>query len=202
MGMKDFHLGTAEIISESKVKLDQNGWKASTRHDANANDGSQDARHEAIATAGREIVIDLPLPPSTNNLFPSGGNKKRRFASPEYRAWKRTAAQIIRDSGFKAWTGRLPVSVIIIVRNGRGWYSKISDIANREKAPTDAMVDNGILPQDTAEYIADIRIVYDDKKIGDSFVTIVIREFDGDEIIKKYPRNTRVPRLLPGSFEG
>ncbi len=92
--------------------------------------------------------IQIPLPPSTNNLFI---NKKRggRIDSPKYRAWKKLVAPLLNGiPPVKSY----PVQITLAIRKGKGWRSN-SDIANREKAATDALVTAGILLDDTEKCI-------------------------------------------------
>jgi Holliday junction resolvase RusA-like endonuclease len=92
--------------------------------------------------------IQIPLPPSTNNLFI---NLKRggRTESPKYRAWKKEVAPILESvSPVRTY----PVQITLAIRDGKGWRSN-SDIANREKAATDALVSAGIITDDQQKYV-------------------------------------------------
>ena len=83
--------------------------------------------------------VNLPLPPSTNMMFINSPNLKGkgRFPSPAYKAWKKTAKDIVE----KAWENQgrplidKPYSVHIRLN-----VNHQSDIANREKALTDLLV--------------------------------------------------------------
>jgi Holliday junction resolvase RusA-like endonuclease len=106
-----------------------------------------DAITQRPVSVGRWQVV-LPLPPRLSDLFINKKKGKGRFVSPEYKVWKEKAAQALTLMG--AVTP--PVYVRIIIRPGKGWIST-SDIANREKAVTDALVDGGIIPDDNCQYV-------------------------------------------------
>ena len=99
----------------------------------------------------RRMIV--PAPPTANNLFPTGkGN--RRFMSKEYKAWLEIAVPL-----FRAMTKppSFPVEICIVIVPGNGWRVS-SDIANREKGITDALVKAGVLPDDNQKYVASVRI--------------------------------------------
>ena len=105
----------------------------------------------------KPIEIELPLPPTSNNLFPTGRNGKR-FISPEYREWKKVAADKLNN--VQAWKGEYPVRITIVVVRGKGWKES-SDIANREKATVDSLVQNGIIEADDCLHVRPLVMDYD-----------------------------------------
>jgi Holliday junction resolvase RusA-like endonuclease len=115
--------------------------------------------------------INIPLPPSTNNLFI---NLKRggRTESPKYRAWKKEVSPILESvPAVKSY----PVQLTLAVRVGKGWRSN-SDIANREKAATDALVSAGILKDDTCKYVQRVVIeLWDSETRNNQVVSMFIR---------------------------
>lgn len=86
--------------------------------------------------------VVLPLPPSTNTMYVNVPGRGR-VPSKKYREWKKQAAQSLK----RMPKVLVPVEVRIIIRPGKFWRRN-SDIANREKAVTDALVTAGIIPQD------------------------------------------------------
>lgn len=107
----------------------------------------------------KQKSVVVPVPPSTNNLFPG---KARRFKSKEYKDWLKVALPIIRNlKSPKLYPCE------IYIRCGVKLDSR-SDIANREKAVTDACVTAEVIPGDSIKYISDVVIRYrpDD---GDGF---------------------------------
>lgn len=87
------------------------------------------------------FTLHLPIPPSTNNLFKSVGN--RRVRSVEYEAWSRVAGQEIQAQRAPQFAG--PVRVDIACERPE----RLSDIDNRIKAPLDALVKFHVLRDDS-----------------------------------------------------
>lgn len=83
-------------------------------------------------------TLDLPTPPSANNLYPG---RARRFKSPAYKAWLVDAGLALnlqrpdRVAGPYALVLRLPAAM-------RG------DVSNRIKAVEDLLVKHGVTPDD------------------------------------------------------
>lgn len=83
------------------------------------------------------IMFSLPLPPSSNNLFPG---KARRFPSARYKAWKAEALPLVP-------AGRIDGPYVMRVgldrpdRRGR-------DLANLEKAIGDLIVEAQVVLDD------------------------------------------------------
>jgi Holliday junction resolvase RusA-like endonuclease len=94
-----------------------------------------------------DIVIDLPMPPTTNNLF--AGNGKRRYRTKEYIAW-------IECAGWKLASQRAPQikgRVAILIELAEPAPNVRNDCANREKAVTDLLVTHGIIQGDDQRYV-------------------------------------------------
>lgn len=87
------------------------------------------------------IVLALPVPPSTNNLFKSVG--KRRVTSDAYQAWQ-THAGIALASQRPGSIGG-PVDVSIECKRG----NRRRDIDNIAKAPLDLLVKHRVLADDS-----------------------------------------------------
>lgn len=102
------------------------------------------------------ILINLPVPPSVNNLFATAG--KRRVTSKKYADW-------IEIAGWKLKSQR-PGSV-------SGWYELFvflpvkmpGDIGNREKALSDLLVKHGVIEDDKLAW--SIRIARDHRVEGE-----------------------------------
>lgn len=107
------------------------------------------------AASGKAKQVELALPPTSNNLF-INVQGRGRVPSPKYREWKAIAqlafARMQPASVF-------PVAVHITVCGGKG-FRKGSDICNREKGILDAMVEAGVLPDDSWEYVQEVVISY------------------------------------------
>lgn len=124
------------------------------------------------------IDIELPMCPTTNNLFPSGKGR-RRFLSPEYRAWKKKAASVLATT--PRWTGEYPVLVSIVVVRGKRWKES-GDVGNREKACTDALVENGIIESDDCLHVR-LFIDYDEtgSRKNPPYLRVRIRKYQKPE---------------------
>jgi Holliday junction resolvase RusA-like endonuclease len=102
-----------------------------------------------------ELVIALPTPPSTNNLFftVTGGPRRRgRAKTPEYQDW-------IRQAGYRLNAQRpSPVrgKVALLIEVAEPSTKVRQDIANREKAVTDLLVSHGIIEGDDQRFVREI----------------------------------------------
>ena len=91
--------------------------------------------------SGGTFAARLPMPPSANNLFatftPKGGGKQRRVISAEYKAWKKAAGIILLAQWRLAGKPRITAPYEVHIQLN---LNHQSDIANREKAITDLLV--------------------------------------------------------------
>jgi Holliday junction resolvase len=103
--------------------------------------------------SAHSVRIALPLPPSANNMFVNVRGKGR-VRSENYKSWSRTAGLLIRAQR----PGRfdVPVRVRIEVNHPRGLGF---DIDNRIKAILDALVQYGLLIDDSAKWVRGVEIV-------------------------------------------
>lgn len=91
------------------------------------------------------IRVTLPYPPTTNNLFINRG--KCRIKSPEYRAWAQEAGWAIK--------AQCPVHLVRLHGPYAATFTldrpdkRARDIANTEKALSDALVSAGIVRDDS-----------------------------------------------------
>jgi Holliday junction resolvase RusA-like endonuclease len=97
--------------------------------------------------------VEVPVPPSVNNLFGTGRpNKKtgkiRRFVTDKYEQWLEISRPLVRQMKPPA---EYPVETLLILR-GAGINSQ-RDIANIEKAPIDALVKEEVLAGDQLKYV-------------------------------------------------
>jgi len=91
-------------------------------------------------------AVILPMPPSVNNLFPSGKSGKR-FQSPEYKAWIVQATPIMR-------TMKVPDTLPVRYKYTLlGKMRRSNDGGNKEKAIMDLAVSCGIIPDDNLMYV-------------------------------------------------
>ena len=102
------------------------------------------------------VVISLPMPPTTNNLF--AGNGRRRYRTAEYKAWAIEAGlELNRQGPFKT-LGR----VSILIEVGEPKTQRQMDLANREKAAIDLLVEHGIIEGDSQRYLRRITMEWAD----------------------------------------
>lgn len=85
------------------------------------------------------FTVDLPVPPSTNNLFVNVG--KRRIASDDYKAWRSIAGLRLNLQHAEKISG--PVEIEIAVPRNRR-----RDLGNYEKALTDFLVAHRCIDDD------------------------------------------------------
>ena len=86
--------------------------------------------------------LELPYPPTTNNLFINRGRK--RIKSSEYRAWSELCTWQIKQQKPPKVVG--PYAVDIVVKRPD---RRKRDISNLIKALEDALVENGIVEDDS-----------------------------------------------------
>lgn len=104
------------------------------------------------------ITIDLPFPPSVNNLFANGS--KGRFPTQQYRDWQAAAGwKILADR-----PGRLPgpvkITLILEEKHGR------RDLDNLVKAPLDLLVKHSVIDGDHRTVVREINSSWSNKVQG------------------------------------
>lgn len=118
-----------------------------------------DHRPSAAKTLfGKRVV--LPMPPTSNHLFPTGKNG-RRYKSPEYKEWQEAAVRLLQEH--MPSPPAFPIEVRIVIHRGSGWRDT-ADVCNREKAITDALVKAGVIPNDCCTYVAGARLGFSNKE--------------------------------------
>ena len=89
------------------------------------------------------MMATVPVPPSTNNLFLSMGRK--RVKTPEYRSWLQVAILSFRQLSKPE---RFTVEVVIQIHGGKRFNTR-RDVGNCEKSISDALVEAGVIPDDS-----------------------------------------------------
>ena len=105
---------------------------------------------KAALRAERNVVINLPMAPTSNNLFLGTG--KKRVKTAKYSAWCDAAGwelQLQRPPRIKG-----PVAVTIEVSEAES--SNTWDVCNREKAPMDLLVTHGVIQGDNRPYVREV----------------------------------------------
>lgn len=115
-----------------------------------------------------EMTFELPIPPSANNLFATViiKGKPRRITTREYKAWREMAGdQLVHQ--YAAFGGpSIPRHASLRIQlnlNHKG------DIANREKAITDLLVEHLDMPDDCW---IDRIVIERDRNVSAAVVTI------------------------------
>jgi Holliday junction resolvase RusA-like endonuclease len=112
------------------------------------------------------IVLHLPFPPSTNNLFINGS--KGRFRSQKYADW-------IAEAGWELQRQRPPkvlgpVDLVFHFQDGRD--NRKRDVTNLIKAPEDLLVKHGIIEADDNTIVRSVSAYWADTAVGVEIVEI------------------------------
>ena len=97
---------------------------------------------DLVLDLDRTVVINTPFPPSTNNLFINV--TKGRIPSARYADWRQAAGWSLKAQRPKSIKG----PVILRYQFQEGQDKRKRDIGNLEKAPTDLLVDHGVIEAD------------------------------------------------------
>jgi len=111
-----------------------------------------------------DLVIALPMPPTTNNLF--SGNGKRRYRSVEYTAW-------IKEAGWRLANQRPPLiagKVSLTIELEEPKTKRRQDCTNRIKAIEDLLVSHRIIEGDDQRFVRDVTVRW--APVEGVFVTI------------------------------
>jgi Holliday junction resolvase RusA-like endonuclease len=103
-----------------------------------------------------DLVIALPMPPTTNHLFATVG--KKRIRSAEYSGWLLEAGYRLKSQRPPLMAGR--VSLLIEVEEPK--TARRTDIGNREKAVTDLLVTHRVLQGDDQRFVREITLKWAD----------------------------------------
>lgn len=99
-----------------------------------------------------DIVLDLYMPPTTNNLF--AGTGKNRVKTQKYRSWENAAGwELLRQHAPRI---KGPVAVTIEVSEADS--SDTWDLCNREKATMDLLVTHGVIQGDNRPIVREFRM--------------------------------------------
>ena len=107
------------------------------------------------------MILNLPTPPSVNQLYATSWKTRRRFISKSYAEWRKTAdvlaVQQLRAAGFTSpFDGEVIVSTVVERPTDRRKH----DLENYTKALSDHLQRCGVLEDDSQ--IIDSRIRWGD----------------------------------------
>lgn len=99
-----------------------------------------------------ELIIALPLCPTTNNLFATDRSSRRRFRTAEYLAW-------VKEAGWRLAAQRPPlmagrVSLLLEVEEPK--TARRQDVCNREKACIDLLVSHRVIQSDDQRHVREV----------------------------------------------
>jgi Holliday junction resolvase RusA-like endonuclease len=97
-----------------------------------------------------ELIIALPMPPSSNNMFATVG--KKRIRSVEYIQWAREAGYILNRQHPPLVAGK--VSLLLEVEEPK--TARRQDVCNREKAVIDLLVSRGVIQSDDQRHVREV----------------------------------------------
>lgn len=104
-------------------------------------------RIERRAIAPHEtLVLDLPFPPSTNNLQRSAPNGVR-YDTSEYKGFKAQCAWLLKSTAIRRVPGPIEITLHVQEKSAR------ADIDNRIKSCLDALVTHNIIDGDHASVL-------------------------------------------------
>ena len=106
-------------------------------------------------------VIELPFPPSTNNLFING--RKGRFRSQKYDTWLQEAGWELQRQRPAKHVG--PVVLFFHFQDNRK-PKRPRDVTNLIKAPEDLLVKHGIIEADDDSIVRGVQAYWDDTVEG------------------------------------
>jgi crossover junction endodeoxyribonuclease RusA len=99
-----------------------------------------------------ELIIALPMPPTTNNLFATDRSSRRRFRTADYLAW-------VKEAGWRLANQRPPLmagKVIVLIEVEEPKTKRAQDVANREKAVVDLLVSHRVIEGDCQNFVREL----------------------------------------------
>lgn len=114
----------------------------------------------------RKVIISTPFPPSTNNLFINVA--KGRIPSARYADWRQEAGWSLKAQRPTAIKG----PVVLRYQFQEGQDKRKRDIGNLEKAPTDLLVEHGVIEADDNTIVRGISMFWS-KHISGARVEII-----------------------------
>lgn len=104
------------------------------------------------------IVLDLPIPPSANNLFFNLSHRKGRARSPAYMSWIIEAGYHIQTARQKPLEGPVCVS-LSVPENGR------RDLDGYWKPVLDLLVKHRLIPDDRNKIVRELHAGWSDSDL-------------------------------------
>ena len=124
-------------------------------------------------------VIDLPFPPSSNNLFINV--RRGRIRSSKYAEWAAEAGWELKRQRAPELKG--PVSLFYQLQDGRDKRKR--DLGNLEKAVTDLLVEYGVIEADDNTIVREINLSWSTEARGVHIVIYPAGESNGRSQLKR-----------------
>lgn len=99
-----------------------------------------------------EVVIHLPMPPSTNGLFFTLERSRGRAKTPAYQDWIREAGTLLALQRPPQVKGK----VRLLIEVAEPDTKRRQDVANREKGAVDLLVSHGVIEGDDQRFVREI----------------------------------------------
>lgn len=103
---------------------------------------------------GDPIVVEMPFPPSVNELFGQAPGHKR-FPTARYKAWQRAVTDIFRFDPPPRMSGPVKLTFEFAEKDNRP-----RDVSNYVKASEDALVTHGIIEGDHNKIVRRIEALW------------------------------------------
>lgn len=109
---------------------------------------------DAPFMTGDAVVIELPMPPSTNNLFFNGKPGRGRIKTVEYQDWLKEAGTLLAMQRPPKIKGK----VRLLIEVAEPKTARRQDVANREKGGIDLLVSMGVIEGDDQRFVREITL--------------------------------------------
>ena len=105
-----------------------------------------------------ELIITLPMCPTTNNLFATDRASGKRFRTREYKDWVQEAGLLLNRQRPPLVAGK--VSILLEVEEPK--TARRQDVCNREKAVIDLLVSRGVIQSDDQRHVREVTMRWAD----------------------------------------
>lgn len=136
------------------------------------------------------IVLELPAPPSTNNLYLNLRKGKGRTRSPEYLNWQISAGWHVQTARQKAIDG--PVSVHLIAQE-----NPRRDLDSYWKATLDLLVAHRLIADDCNKHVRELHASWSKDQEGIRVTVFPLASVDSVSRYSQEPSPACISRVRP-----